>query len=82
MAVSRCVCHNVRFTEGLELAARHGCRTVAELQRFVPLGTGCGLCIPYMQRALATGETDLPVLDEGETELWTRRSGIVAEGER
>lgn len=80
MAVSRCICHAVTFVKGLELARRHGCTTVAELQGYVPLGTGCGLCIPYMQRALATGETDLPVLGERESDQWLERSGVITEG--
>lgn len=81
MAVSRCICHTITFAKGLELAQRHGCRTVAELQGLAPLGTGCGLCIPYMQRALATGETDLPVLGEQESALWLERSGVITEEE-
>ncbi|MEO6048519.1 MAG: hypothetical protein ABIQ57_13640 [Candidatus Kapaibacterium sp.] len=80
MAVNRCLCHGVPFAAALAIAGAHGCATVAALQNFCALGTGCGLCVPYMQRSLATGETDLPVLGNREMELWTGRSGIVTEG--
>lgn len=62
MAVMRCVCRGTTFADALEAARRHGSTTVAELQRHVDLGTGCGLCVPYMQRVLITGVTDQPVL--------------------
>lgn len=80
MAVNRCICHTILFADALTLAAAHRCRTVAELQRHCALGTGCGLCIPYMQRALGTGETDLPVFDMRETAYWMERSGLIPEG--
>jgi bacterioferritin-associated ferredoxin len=81
MAVNRCICRDILFVDALALARRVGCRTVAELQAHCTLGTGCGLCIPYMQRALATGETDLPVLGRAESQLWLDRSGLIPEGE-
>lgn len=80
MAVNRCICHMVPFADALALARRNGCATVAALQGHTPLGTGCGLCIPYMQRALATGETDLPVLGAAESAYWIELSGLVGEG--
>lgn len=80
MAVNRCICNNVLFADAQDLARRLGCRRVSELQQHSPLGTSCGLCIPYMQRALETGEIDLPVLDEREAGEWLRRSGMMVEG--
>jgi NAD(P)H-nitrite reductase large subunit len=71
----------VAFADALAVARVQGCRTVAELQLSSDLGTGCGLCIPYMQRALITGETDLPVLGEQESALLMERSGITLAGE-
>lgn len=55
--------------------------TVGALQHHVPIGAGCGLCIPYMQRALAGGETRLPVLSEAEAERWMECSGVRLLGE-
>lgn len=81
MAVERCICHKVPFEHALACARANGCTTVAELQHHLPLGTGCGLCIPYMQCALETGQTDLPVFDEEETRRWLERSGLIVEGD-
>ncbi len=82
MAVNRCLCRKIPFAQALETAREAGCGNVAELQRYLPLGTGCGLCIPYMQRALATGETDLPVLGEAESNRWLAVSGLMPEDKR
>lgn len=81
MAVDRCICRMITFAEGLAAARTLGVRTVGALQRHVEIGTGCGRCIPYMQRALFTGETDLPVLTERESELLMERSGVRLLGE-
>ena len=67
---------NVRFSDALPLARRHGCSSVADLRVYSSLGSGCGLCIPYMQRALMTGETDLPVLGPSESAALLLRSGL------
>jgi bacterioferritin-associated ferredoxin len=83
MAVDRCICRNVRFADALEIARRERVATVAELQRHSSLGSGCGLCVPYMQLAIASGVSDLPVLDARRCEELRRASGVVAveEGE-
>jgi bacterioferritin-associated ferredoxin len=76
MAVNRCICNNVPFAAALVLARHSGVTTVAGLQRLSPLGTGCGLCVPYMQRSLMTGETDLPVLPDREAASLRALSGV------
>jgi bacterioferritin-associated ferredoxin len=76
MAVDRCICRKITFAEALAGAVARGCRTVAELQRHVDIGTNCGLCIPYMQRSLLTGEVDLPVMNEREAEAMLACSGL------
>lgn len=80
MAVDRCICRHVPFASALTVARERGCTSVAELQAHLPLGTGCGLCVPYMQCALETGRTDLPVFDEAATAHWHARSGLIEEG--
>jgi bacterioferritin-associated ferredoxin len=77
MAVNRCICNSVLFVDALQLARQQGCQSVASLQRYSPLGTSCGLCIPYMQRALMTGEIDLPILNEREASLLLELSGVM-----
>jgi bacterioferritin-associated ferredoxin len=81
MAVDRCICRNITFAHGLACARAIGAHTVFVLQHHVPIGTGCGRCIPYMQRALMTGETDLPVLSDTEAEALMERSGVRLLGE-
>jgi bacterioferritin-associated ferredoxin len=66
VAVNRCICRDVTFESALAIAQARGFGSVRQLRDASPLGSGCGLCIPYMQRALMTGETDLPVLEEPE----------------
>ena len=81
MAVDRCICRNITFAHALEHARTLGVRTVGALQRTIPVGSSCGRCIPYMQRALITGETDLPVLGDAEAERLTECSGVRLLGE-
>lgn len=64
MAVDRCVCFRITFAELLELAERHGARTVDELQDHVDFGLSCRSCLPYVKEALRTGKTALPVMRE------------------
>lgn len=81
MAVDRCICRSITFEHALARARALGVRSVGALQHHLPVGTGCGRCVPYMQRALATGEVDLPVLDDAEAERWMERSGVRLLGE-
>jgi bacterioferritin-associated ferredoxin len=81
MAVDRCICCDITFERALGLARAHRIGTVGVLQRVLPIGTGCGRCIPYMQRALMSGVTDLPVLDEPEQARLLERAGVRLLGE-
>ena len=62
MGVDRCVCREVMFSRLIELARERGAG-FDELQRLTGCGTGCGMCIPYIRVAVATGKPDLPVMD-------------------
>ena len=81
MAVNRCICTGVTFEAALAVARARSFRRVVELRNASPLGSGCGLCIPYMQRALMTGVTDLPVLDEPSRLRLLELSGVEEKGE-
>lgn len=54
--IDRCVCRNRLFAELLPLveAAAWG---LPALMRATGCGEQCGLCLPYLRRMLATGET-------------------------
>ena len=59
--VDRCVCHNVSFAELVRIGRTSGAG-LEELQRRTGAGTGCGLCLPYIRAALATGRGSFPVM--------------------
>ena len=61
MKVDRCVCFEVTFTELKAYADEHGCDFGGLAARF-GCGRGCGLCIPYIRRMLATGETSFTLV--------------------
>ncbi len=67
MAVDRCYCRDVKFSTIKEIAAREGAG-IDRLGEITGAGTGCGLCRPYIRVVLATGRTELPVLNEAQVE--------------
>lgn len=66
MAVTRCVCHEVPFTEILRLSREEGL-SFDDIRARTNCCTGCTMCEPYVRLALRTGETDLPVLTPEQT---------------
>ena len=56
LEIDRCVCMNRLFADLLPLARARGFG-LAQLSRETGCGERCGLCSPYLQRMLATGET-------------------------
>jgi bacterioferritin-associated ferredoxin len=63
--VDRCVCRNVLFAEALRLNRETGA-DFDEIRRRTGCGSGCGMCVPYLRVALATGRARLPVMSEAE----------------
>ncbi|MBD3616175.1 MAG: hypothetical protein HUJ22_06330 [Gracilimonas sp.] len=55
--VSKCICHSREFSEIKEYAKENNFSSVEELQAQDFCGCGCGLCIPYIDLMLETGET-------------------------
>ncbi len=62
MAVDRCVCHEVPFEDLVRLNREQGL-SLEQLMDRTGCCTGCTSCEPYVRIALATGETDLPVMN-------------------
>lgn len=62
MAVERCVCRDVTFSELKELAETLNA-DLDTLSEHTGCGTGCGMCVPYIQVMLHTGMTRIPILD-------------------
>ena len=78
--VVRCVCCDVRFSTVLDALDELRSTTVAELQRDLEIATGCGLCVPYVQRTIETGESAHPILPLAEAEALAARSGVEGQG--
>lgn len=57
LRIDRCVCHDVTFRDVVEWSRRTGCRAVDGAAREFKCTTSCGMCLPYVERALDTGET-------------------------
>jgi bacterioferritin-associated ferredoxin len=56
MPVDRCVCHKVSFQVLRDIARREGCG-LEQLAAKTGCTTGCGMCRPYVERMLQTGQT-------------------------
>lgn len=56
--VKQCVCFERTFRELKE----SGAKTLDEIIERFHCSTGCGLCSPYIQRMLQTGETEFEVI--------------------
>ena len=61
MPVRRCVCFDVTFEALIELEKSHG-EGLAGLHCRTGCGGKCGLCIPYIQVMLRTGQTRMPIM--------------------
>lgn len=55
--VDACLCYKKSFTQILEHARQNKTLSLTELQQEIDFGKKCGLCLPYIRRALETGET-------------------------
>jgi bacterioferritin-associated ferredoxin len=56
--VTKCICHSRTFKEVKEYAKENDISTVEELQSQSYCSSGCGLCSPYVELVLKTGETE------------------------
>ena len=59
--VHRCLCFEVEFSKIKSIADSTG-GGLLEAHRRTGCGARCGLCLPYIQVMLKTGQTDLPVM--------------------
>ena len=55
-AIDRCVCFDLRFSD-LKRKLEERPTTMTEIARRYGCGSCCGLCRPYIERMLETGET-------------------------
>lgn len=55
--VTGCICHSRSFQEVKEYAEEHNISTLQELQKVRYCSCSCGLCSPYVELVLETGQT-------------------------
>ncbi|MDX2016083.1 MAG: hypothetical protein SFY95_00420 [Planctomycetota bacterium] len=60
MPVDRCVCFDVTFAKMKAMVDRDGC-DLSDLHARTGCGSKCGLCLPYIQLMLRTGEVIFPI---------------------
>lgn len=56
MRIDRCVCTDTTLADIVAMARTEGL-SLTQLEDRLGCGTGCGLCRPYVRRALRTGVT-------------------------
>ena len=60
--VHHCLCFEHTFGDLKRLAEEQGLTTVTQTTERTGCGSGCGLCVPYLELMLQTGETAFAVL--------------------
>ncbi|MEQ9455466.1 MAG: (2Fe-2S)-binding protein [Phycisphaeraceae bacterium] len=61
VCIHRCICAGIPFTELLALAKANNL-TADDLAQQTGASAGCGMCRPYLETALNTGETSFTQL--------------------
>lgn len=56
--VNRCICHSRNFSDIKKHAEEKGYTEIKELQAENYCSNSCGLCIPYVEMVLESGETE------------------------
>lgn len=60
MQVTHCLCEKKSIAEILAWARERGITQVGPIAAGLGCGTHCGMCVPFIEYALATGETVVP----------------------
>lgn len=60
MQVTHCLCEKRSIAEILAWARARGVDDVEPIKAGMGCGTHCGMCIPFIEYALATGESVIP----------------------
>lgn len=56
--VTKCVCSDITFERVKEIASEEGYNSIEELQTHGISCVSCGLCEPYLEITLDTGQTE------------------------
>jgi bacterioferritin-associated ferredoxin len=60
MAVTHCICVHKSFREVLDWAREHNVESLPLIAQELGCSSYCGMCGPFIEYALATGETNIP----------------------
>lgn len=63
MAVDRCICHQISFSEIKRISDENNVTSIEELQVRRVCSTNCRLCVPYIKLMLETGDTSFSPAD-------------------
>lgn len=58
--VTHCVCEDISLAVMLRWAERNDAYSRGAIARALGCSTHCGMCEPFIEYALATGETEVP----------------------
>lgn len=58
LCIDRCVCHETLFSDLKQAATDKGVSSFKALFEAEDFGRGCGMCRPYVQKMLETGQTE------------------------
>lgn len=72
MPVDRCVCHSVPFTYLVKRHTEDGL-SLEQLSDETNCCTGCGMCEPYLELALLSGQTAIPPMAPDDLDELIRR---------
>ncbi|MCH8567354.1 MAG: (2Fe-2S)-binding protein [Balneolales bacterium] len=56
-SVKMCVCHKKKFAQIKEICDKEGLKTLDDIIHSDVAAKGCGMCHPYIEKMLITGET-------------------------
>lgn len=57
ICIDRCLCFQQPFHTLKNVAQQNQCKNIQDLAKHAEFGKKCGLCLPYIERMLRTGET-------------------------
>ncbi len=62
--VTKCVCNNISFEEMKTFAVRNEIQSIEGLVNVLQVATNCRLCVPFIKKMLATGETKFEIVSD------------------
>ena len=61
---TKCVCNNISFEEMKIIAVKNDIQNIEGLVNVLQVATNCRLCVPFIKKMLATGETIFKIVSD------------------